>query len=247
MTAFWQETPVGYDARTLAPADKSLTPTEASDQPALAAHSDLAAAPDLAARLKALRPLGQIHRSYIVADSPEGLCIIDQHAAHERIFYERLLFTASPEKPQVQPLLFPVTMDLAPAQMAVWEDHRELLATAGFVIEPFGGKTLLVHGIPMALGETMAAPIVLDLIERLLYTESSGTNPTDPIAKRSEILAALAACKAAIKARESLTGEEMSALIAQLAACRSPATCPHGRPTMIAISVSELEKQFKRT
>lgn len=232
MTAFWRETAPGYGDQTPEPTDNSLSAAEATDQ-----H-------DLAARLRALRPLGQIHRSYIVADSPEGIYIIDQHAAHERIYYERLLLTASPEKPKVQPLLFPVTMDLTPAQMAVWEEHRDLLESAGFVIEPFGGKTLLVHGIPLALGETMAAQVVLDLIERLLDIQGS---VTDPIAKRSEILAALAACKAAVKARESLTAEEMSALIDQLAACRSPATCPHGRPTMIAISVSELEKQFKRT
>lgn len=244
MAAFWRESGPRFGeglpqlhqpSGAIAPASHSGPVPGSTDESSIALRGE---------HLRALRPLGQVHRSYIIADSPEGLYIIDQHAAHERIYYERLLHGANSDKPPVQPLLFPVTLDLTPAQMAVWGEHRELLESTGFMVEPFGGKTLLVHGIPLALGATMAAQVVMDLIDRLFEMRGTGT---DPMARRSELLAALAACKAAVKARESLSTEEMSALIEQLAACRSPATCPHGRPTMIIVSVSDLEKQFKRT
>ncbi len=194
--------------------------------------------------IRSLRPLGQVHRSYIACDGPEGLYLIDQHAAHERVFFERLYAAAQEEAAAVQPLLFPLTLDLTPAQMAIWQENAAIFAESGFEAEPFGGSTLLIHGVPAGLGTDHVARLVSDFLDRLQEEQvAPGTPVTD---RRRRVLAAMAACKAAIKARDALQPEDIAALLHDLAACASPATCPHGRPTIICVSVAELEKRFKR-
>ncbi|BAD40733.1 DNA mismatch repair endonuclease MutL [Symbiobacterium thermophilum] len=194
--------------------------------------------------IRALRPLGQVHRSYIACDGPEGLYLIDQHAAHERIFFERLYAAAQEQATAVQRLLFPLTLDLTPAQMAIWQENAAIFAESGFEAEPFGGNTLLIHGVPAGLGTDHVARLVCDFLDRLQEDQvAPGTPVTD---RRRRVLAAMAACKAAIKARDPLQPEDIAALLSDLAACASPETCPHGRPTVICVSISELEKRFKR-
>jgi DNA mismatch repair protein MutL len=203
-----------------------------------------AAPPTGAALIRSLRPLGQVHRSYIVCDGPEGLYVIDQHAAHERVFFERLLAAAEAETAPVQPLLFPIPLDLTPAQMALWQEHAAIFRESGFEAEPFGGNTLLIKGVPASLGEAHVARLVSDFLDRLQEERlPSGATVLD---RRRRVLAAMAACKAAIKAKDALQPEDVAALLADLAACESPHTCPHGRPTVICIGMSELEKRFKR-
>lgn len=199
---------------------------------------------DEAALIRSLRPLGQIHRSYIVCDGPEGLYVIDQHAAHERIFFERLYAAAQETEAPVQPLLFPIALDLTPAQMALWQENQAIFQESGLMAEPFGGTTLLIKGMPADLGEAHAARLVSDFLDRLQEEQVPTGAPV--LERRQRVLAAMAACKAAIKARDALQPEEIQALLNDLAACASPTTCPHGRPTLVCIGTTELEKRFKR-
>ncbi|MEW8977482.1 MAG: DNA mismatch repair endonuclease MutL [Symbiobacterium sp.] len=199
---------------------------------------------DPAGLIRALRPLGQVHRTYIACDGPEGLYLIDQHAAHERIFFERLYRAAEEETPASQPLLFPITLDLTPAQMAMWLENAAIFAESGFQAEPFGGNTLLIQSVPAGLGPDHVARLVSDFLDRL---QEERVAPGTPVTeRRRRVVAAMAACKAAIKARDALQPEDVAALLSDLAACESPATCPHGRPTIICVPVAELEKRFKR-
>ena len=134
----------------------------------------------------------------------------------------------------MQPLLFPLTLDLTPAQMAIWQENAAIFAESGFEAEPFGGNTLLIHGVPAGLGTDHVARLVSDFLDRLQEDQvAPGTPVTD---RRRRVLAAMAACKAAIKARDALQPEDIAALLSDLAACASPETCPHGRPTIICVS-----------
>ncbi len=227
-------------------AEKASKEVAAAGAPALdlAGASFVPRPQDPAELIRSLRPLGQVHRSYIACDGPEGLYVIDQHAAHERIFFERLYAAAEEQAAAVQRLLFPLTLDLTPAQMAIWRENAALFAESGFEAEPFGGNTLLIHGVPAGLGTDHVARLVCDFLDRL---QEEQVPPGTPVTeRRRRVLAAMAACKAAIKARETLQPEDIAALLQDLAACASPETCPHGRPTIICVSVSELEKRFKR-
>lgn len=194
--------------------------------------------------IRSLRPLGQVHRSYITCDGPEGLYVIDQHAAHERIFFERLLAAARESSAPVQPLLFPIALDLTPAQMALWQENEAIFKESGFEAEPFGGTTLLIQGVPTGLGEAHTARLVSDFLDRLQENRTPAGGGV--LERRQRVLAAMAACKASIKARDALQPEDVQALLNDLAACESPTTCPHGRPTVICLAISELEKRFKR-
>lgn len=194
--------------------------------------------------VRSLRPLGQVHRSYIACDGPEGLYLIDQHAAHERIFFERLFHAAQKRSGAVQRLLFPISLDLTPTQMGLWRENTAIFHESGFEAEPFGGSTLLIQGVPTGLGDAHTARLVSDFLDRLQEERVPAASPVAE--RRQRVLAAMAACKAAIKARDALQPEDILALLADLAACQSPTTCPHGRPTVICVGTAELEKRFKR-
>ncbi|MCG0237774.1 MAG: DNA mismatch repair endonuclease MutL [Firmicutes bacterium] len=204
-----------------------------------------APAADLRERIRNLRPLGQVHQTYIVCDGPEGLYVIDQHAAHERIYFERNLRAMAGAETPAQPLLFPVTLELSPAQYALLEEVGEELRRAGLDVRPFGGRTVVVRSVPMGVAEAHAARLVLDTLDRLAEA-GSGTQVT-PLELRRRAAAALAACKAAIKARDPLQPEAIRHLLAELAECEHPGQCPHGRPTILLFSIPELEKRFGRT
>ena len=194
--------------------------------------------------IRSLRPLGQVHRSYIACDGPEGLYLVDQHAAHERIFFERLYHAAEEQAGPVQPLLFPITLDLTPIQMTLWQENAQIFRESGFEAEPFGGTTLLIQGVPSGLGQDHVARLVCDFLDRL---QENRVAPGSPVTeRRRKVVAAMAACKAAIKARDALQPEDIRALLNDLALCDSPTTCPHGRPTVICLGIGELEKRFKR-
>lgn len=222
--------------------------TGGGDAPAAIAPEELwtatPAPPSGADLIRSLRPLGQVHRSYIVCDGPEGLYVVDQHAAHERIFFERLYHDADAQVGAVQPLLFPITLDLTPAQMALWQENSEVFAESGFQAEPFGGSTLLIQGVPTGLGEAHVARLVCDFLDKL---QEDRVPPGVLVQeRRRRVVAAMAACKAAIKARDALQPEDITALLSDLAQCLSPTTCPHGRPTVLCIAIPELEKRFNR-
>ncbi len=204
-----------------------------------AVHAGPANAAEL---IRALRPLGQIHRSYVVCDGPGGLYVVDQHAAHERINFERIYRDLETHTAPVQALLFPITLELTVPQFTLFKDLAATFAESGIRAEPFGGRTVLVKAVPVGVDEAQAARLVTDFIDRLLEEQL----PSSPLDRRRRVVAALAACKASIRAREALQPEQIAALLADLAACTDPGQCPHGRPTVLLFSVADLEKRFGR-
>ncbi|HEX2516006.1 MAG TPA: DNA mismatch repair endonuclease MutL [Chloroflexota bacterium] len=190
-----------------------------------------------------LRALGQIGLTYIVAEDGAGLYLIDQHSAHERVVYEQLLQQAASGEeaagPPAQLLLTPETLDLNGAQTAWLQEHGQALTRFGFQLEPFGGRTWLLRAVPRTVAARGRARALGELIDGLIEREY-GDGPLDDQARWA------VACHSAVRAGDRLAPEEMAALIAQLERCDMRRTCPHGRPTMIHLSHSQLEREFGR-
>ncbi|MGQ9779542.1 MAG: DNA mismatch repair endonuclease MutL [Bacillota bacterium] len=178
--------------------------------------------------------------TYILARDEEGLLLVDQHAAHERILYER--FEAAPEKElSPQGLLLPVTLHLSFAQARLLEERRALFLSLGFRVEDFGAQTYLLRAVPAALAKMDGARLLQDLLDELLQAPL----PRDALGLRRATLAAMA-CRAAVKAGDALAPPEMAALLAELARTKNPLTCPHGRPTTVRFSWEEIARRFGR-
>jgi len=195
-------------------------------------------APLPAPDLPVLRVMGQIANTYIVAEGPEGLYLIDQHAAHERILYERILAQWLKKEVEVQGLLQPITIELSPSEEQNLEANEENLTQFGFTIEPFGGRNYLIRTVPVVVAKANIPEVVNILLGNL----ASKDNPTPWEEKIAQSLA----CHSAIKGGQQLGNEEMRELIRQLEQAKQPRTCPHGRPTMIHLSLHQLEKEFGR-
>lgn len=175
----------------------------------------------------------QAHNSYIIAEVKTGIIIIDQHAAHERVIYEQLLS----RKVGTQSLLFPVTVHLTPQEMQIFNEYKEILENFGFKIRKFSQTTVVIEGIP-----NIFSAITMDEFKEILgELELKKTLPD-----RFQYSVKTIACKAAVKAGEPLSNEEMISLINQLFHCKNPYFCPHGRPTIIKIGLDELERKFGR-
>ncbi len=184
----------------------------------------------------------QIHDSFIVAQTDDGFIIIDQHALHERIIYEALRRRMQKGKLESQRLLIPESFELTEAQGEILESNAELIEKLGIELVPFGPKTMAIQAFPTLLAKAEPCDFVQDLID-LLERRDAGA---DAERLTDEILN-MAACKAAIKAGQKLTDSEIEQLLADKEIAESPSRCPHGRPTTIKFSISDLEKQFKRT
>lgn len=191
-----------------------------------------------ATKLPILRVLGQVAQTYIIAEGSEGMYLIDQHAAHERVLYERFMAERAKMAVTSQTLLEPLTLELTPRQEALLEPHLEMLAELGFDIAPFGERTYLVKAVPAVLKEANVTEAISEIIEQL-----SDKGPEKPWEER--IVASLA-CHGAVRAGQTLSIEEMQDLIRQLERTTMPRTCPHGRPTMILMSAAQLEREFGR-
>ena len=186
-----------------------------------------------------LRLIGQVANTYLVTEGPDGLYLIDQHAAHERVLFEQFL-KQKQQGLSGQILLEPVSVQLSPPQARLLQGQLELINHLGFQVEPFGLNTYLVRSIPHLLSELDPVAALHVLVEDFEEDES-------PLANEMEAKIIARVCKrAAIKAGQSLSSEEQHKLIADLEACESPRTCPHGRPTMIHLSVDLLARQFGR-
>jgi len=194
----------------------------------------------VASEVPQVKILGQVQRLYILAESDQGLLIIDQHAAAERIRFERLKALYSQKKIS-QELAEPVTIELAPNEQVLIESWKDVLQEIGFEISPFGGKTYHVRAVP-ALGRKVESPEAVHDVLRALFTLGK-IGPDDT--SKEEILKLLA-CKGSIKSGRELSMQEMTALLRDLYACNSPLTCPHGRPVIVAITQGELERLFLR-
>jgi DNA mismatch repair protein MutL len=182
-----------------------------------------------------------MHNRYLIAETDDGLMVIDQHALHERILYERLREQVATGPVQSQNLLVPEPVDLPPAEAAAALEHREVLAQLGVRIEPFGGGTILIQAYPAMLANLNPQDVLRGLLEPLL---SAGKEPD-----RRDLLDGLlhtVACKAAIKAGDRLSAEEIAALLDQRHLIDDPHHCPHGRPAALVFTREELDKQFKR-
>ena len=189
------------------------------------------------------RVLGQISRTYIVAEGPDGMYLIDQHAAHERVLYEqfrrRLLAPGAPGASQA--LLQPVALELGPAQAAWLEGEQQTFERLGYALEPFGPTSWLVRAVPAALAAQGAAAV-----EYLRAVLDQLADERVPDVERRERACWSLACHAAVKAGDVLTHDEMVALLRQLERCDFSRTCPHGRPTIVHLSHAQLEREFGR-
>ncbi len=193
--------------------------------------------------LPPLRVVGQVGAMYIVAEGPEGMFLIDQHAAHERVMYEKFMALRLAPGGGIprQGLLNPLTLHLGDALAGQVSLYLSELAGVGFDVEPFGGDTLLVRSVPSVLTGQDAGRMLEEIVQGLALER-------DVVGEQLEAELVKMVCKrASIKAGQVLSDLEMKELIRQLEECQSPRTCPHGRPTMIQLSSGELEKAFKRT
>jgi DNA mismatch repair protein MutL len=191
-------------------------------------------------RLPLLRVVGQVGQTYIVAEGPQGMYLIDQHAAHERVLYEQMMAQHQQRDVASQALLEPLVLDLDPLLAGVLDEHLAALNELGFQIEAFGGSTYLLRAVASVLVVPNTQAALVDILELLRQGD-------DPLADQAEEQLIAAICKrAAIKAGQTLSVEEMQQLVRQLEQCESPRTCPHGRPTVLHFSVEQLEKEFGR-
>jgi DNA mismatch repair protein MutL len=190
-------------------------------------------------KLPDLEPLGQIDLTYIVAKGLEGLYIIDQHAAHERLNYEELWSKAASGQIESQLLLDPITLELTNQEMELLVENIFQFSDLGLLLEHFGGNTFLLRGHPTDIDNPQE--LIRDLLE--LFTQ--GEKKIEARKLREEIIYMLA-CKSSITANKRLSTSEMEHLLWRLGQAENPFSCPHGRPTIIAISVAELAKRFQR-
>ncbi|TXK85350.1 DNA mismatch repair endonuclease MutL [Paenibacillus sp. N3.4] len=188
-----------------------------------------------------LDPIGQMHGTYLVAQNEEGLYLIDQHAAHERINYEYFYERFGNPAEASQELLVPITLEFTPSEAGVIEEKLSLFEQAGVFMESFGGHTFLVRAHPHWFPDGEEKEIVEEMCEWVL-SEKKAVD----VAKLREKAAIMCSCKASIKANHSLSVLEMETLIDRLSGCRNPYTCPHGRPIVVSFTTYELEKMFKR-
>ncbi len=197
--------------------------------------------PKKAYEITSIRPIGQVFSTYIVVDAGDEVILVDQHAAHERIRYEQLMDQYSGDRLDSQGLLFPAVIDIKRSDIPLLQKHRFKLERLGIVLEHFGGESYLVKSLPVLLGKITARDDVHDVIDDLLhnlYVKS--------IMELKEKLITTAACRSSVKAGDSLSIEEMRKLLEDLLATKCPATCPHGRPTMVSLPRHLLEKNFLR-
>ena len=186
--------------------------------------------------LPLLRVVGQLALTYVVAEGPDGMYLLDQHGAHERVVFDRLL--ARPAEEAVQPLLAPVLVELDRAGAVALEEHAPHLTRLGLELEPFGDAACLVRAAPAGFGEGDVAKALIALLEQL----GEDRRLSDPFDRA----AATVACHASVRAGMALSLEEMRQLIDDLAATASPRTCPHGRPTLVHVRQDSLDRRFGR-
>ncbi len=191
--------------------------------------------------LATLAPLGQLRDSFILAVNGEGLWIIDQHVAHERVLFERVLRQRAAERVETQQLLMPLIVELTPIQQAVFSEISDELRHNGFEVEPFGSRTIAVKASPAGVDASDVERMLHELLDQV-DRESQAINLEQVRAR----IAASIACHAAIKVNTPLEKNKMEWLLKELARTECPMSCPHGRPVLLRYSVREIQKAFKR-
>lgn len=215
--------------------------TDQTDRTVPAAESaGTASAPVDQAKFPMPRVLGQYQKTYILAELGDALYLIDQHAAHEKINFERYMDDLLHHDLVVQPLLIPEVLDLPVDDYAVWAQNADVFQSAGFAIEEFGERSLNLREVPHFLSSASAESYFKAILDNL---KNLGKGTSREV---RYLRIATAACKASVKARDELTMAEMQHLLEELRFLQEPFTCPHGRPTMIRFTLTEIEKLFRR-
>jgi DNA mismatch repair protein MutL len=222
----------------LSPYAPALPRSEADSAAREAAPSAMVAPGELPVDLQ---PLGQVQESFIVATNPTGLWIVDQHAAHERVLFDRHVRMRQEKKVSVQRLLVPIILELRAEQQVTYQEIAEELAANGFEVEPFGPRTIAIKAAP---AETRADDVG-DLMREILDNARQEGRTVSLDLLRNKIAASVA-CHAAIKVNMSLDKNKMDWLLQALAKTECPMTCPHGRPTVLRYDMKDLQKAFKR-
>jgi DNA mismatch repair protein MutL len=219
--------PVGYESHQ--------AQTETSNESAAPQQADTLSA------LSTLKPLGQLRDSFILATNEEGLWLIDQHVAHERILFEKVLRERDTEQVQRQRLLMPLLIDLLPAQMITFAEIAQELERNGFEAEPFGPRTLAIKAAPVGLeGHELE-----QMLEEVLAVPDRNQQTENAEARRRRIAASIA-CHAAIKINQALDPTKIDWLLVELAKTEHPTACPHGRPIALRYSYKDIQKAFQR-
>jgi DNA mismatch repair protein MutL len=194
-------------------------------------------APTLTASLPVLRVVGQVMNAYIVAEGPDGLYLIDQHAAHERVRFDKVKQQREQRRPEVQGLLEASTFEVTPRQGEILRSCYADLADFGFSLEPFGERTYLVRAVPAMVAGDDWPGMLRELLDALSGEVKS---------RWEEKIIASIACHGAVKSGQTLSDDEMRGLVRQLEQTANPHTCPHGRPTVIRLPTAQLEREFGR-
>ncbi|WP_108658524.1 DNA mismatch repair endonuclease MutL [Acuticoccus kandeliae] len=249
----WRESEAARREATRAPAARASFPPVARTfvrppmRPMATAPAPTPAAmPEPAPPATALdHPLGaavaQVHGNYIVAQTADGVAIVDQHAAHERIVYEALKSAAKSKAPPTQGLLIPDVVELDPNDVAALAEHADAFARFGLVLEPFGPGAVVVRETPAALGNFDVARLVRELADEIAEWGAASA-----LEVRLDHVAATMACHGSVRSGRQLRPEEMNALLRQIEATPSAGQCNHGRPTFVALSLAEIERLFER-
>jgi DNA mismatch repair protein MutL len=188
-----------------------------------------------------LYPLAQVHDSFIIAQSNDGMALIDQHAAHERVLFEKLHDQLTAGNMPVQDLLIPIQVELGRAEQELLKEYLPELRILGFLVEEFGGGSFVIKAVPSLMTGGDYKQLLLDIVDELKVHGKSGKMD----ALRDEVLSVMA-CHPAIKVHRRLSRQEMEGLINDLFSCRMPHSCPHGRPTVVRFSMDEIKRMFKR-
>jgi len=205
-----------------------------------AAEGDGAPEPEDGAAAGDLRVVAQVHSTYILVETADGVLIVDQHSAHERVLYERTMAALTEGRGASQKLLFPLTLDLSPEELDAVESSRDLLGALGYEVEPFGVAAVIVHATPAPHPRFDAERCLRELLGDLAGGRFGGLH------NRLERFASTFACRAAIKAGQALTHAEMVELVQRLTAAALPAHDVHGRPTIVQLPLAELHRRFGR-
>ena len=236
--------PVQPEAVKPAAAKPEVQATVSAEMPKTDAHAPVkaetpAVQPEKAApEVPPFRIVGTVFKTYILVETGDTLLLIDQHAAHERLQYEKLMARAEAGTASQQ-LLTPVVLHLSAREMAAVMENVDTLAEAGYTVEPFGESDIQIRAVPFVLGQAQLKPLFLEMLQNLSQLKNAAVD-----ARRREIIQL--ACKTAVKGGDSLTDSEVAALLSAMLETGAPPTCPHGRPVVKTMTKRDLEKMFKR-
>ncbi len=197
---------------------------------------------DVEEKLPPLYPVGLVHGTYIIAQNEKGMYLIDQHAAKERINYEKVKEKLEHPKKEQETLLFPITLEYPASEFVILKENFDLLREMNFEIEEFGTSSVIIKAHPIWIPSENIEENIRRILETVIHKEKNFDLPLF-----YDHVAATAACKMSIKANTNITMEEMENLLKDLQQCKNPFNCPHGRPTIVYYSIKDLEKMFKRS